>query len=54
MADIARQLTPEDVSAVSAWLAAQPVLGGGKPAARLTGAMPVRCGGVDGVPVAGR
>ncbi len=52
MADIARQLTPEDVSAVSAWLAAQPVPGGGKPAARLAGVMPVRCGGVDGVPVA--
>lgn len=54
MADIARQLTPDDVSAVSAWLAAQPVPGGGKPAASLAGAMPMRCGGVDGVPVAGR
>lgn len=52
MADIARQLTPDDVSAVSAWLAAQPVPGGGKPAARLAQPMPVRCGGVDGVPVA--
>ena len=51
MADIARQLSPEEVSAVSAWLAAQPVPGGGKPADRLAGAMPVRCGGVDGVPV---
>ncbi|MBB6563407.1 cytochrome c553 [Acidovorax soli] len=54
MADIARQLTPDDVSAVSAWLAAQPVPGGGKPAASLAGTMPMRCGGVDGVPVAGR
>ena len=51
MADIARQLSPDEVSAVSAWLAAQPVPGGGKPADRLAGAMPVRCGGVDGVPV---
>lgn len=51
MADIARQLSPEEVSAVSAWLAAQPVPGAGKPADRLAGAMPVRCGGVDGVPV---
>ncbi len=51
MAGIARQLSPEEVSAVSAWLAAQPVPGGGKPADRLAGAMPVRCGGVDGVPV---
>jgi len=54
MADIARQLTPDDVSAVSAWLAAQPVPGGGKPAARLAQPLPVRCGGVDGVPVAAR
>ncbi|WP_026437380.1 c-type cytochrome [Acidovorax sp. JHL-9] len=52
MAAIARQLSPEEVSAVSAWLAAQPVPEGGKPAERLAGAMPVRCGGVDGVPVA--
>lgn len=52
MADIARQLSPEEVSAVSAWLAAQPVPGDGKPADRLAGAMPVRCGGVAEVPVA--
>ena len=47
MADVARKLTPEDVSAVSAWLAAQPVPGGGKPAAALPAAMPGRCGGVQ-------
>jgi len=52
MADIALRLTPEDVGAVSAWLAAQPVPGRGKPAARLPAAMPVRCGGVEGLPVA--
>ncbi|CAN7480517.1 c-type cytochrome [Acidovorax sp. LjRoot194] len=52
MADIARQLTPDDVSAVSAWLAAQPVAGGGKPARTLPAAMPARCGGVAEVPVA--
>lgn len=52
MADIARQLTPEDVSAVSAWLAAQPVAAGGKPARTLPAAMPARCGGVAEVPVA--
>lgn len=46
MADVARQLTPEDVSAVSAWLAAQPVPGNGKPVASLPAAMPARCGGV--------
>ena len=52
MADIARQLTPDDVSAVSAWLAAQPVVAGGKPAHTLPAAMPARCGGVAEVPVA--
>ena len=51
MADIARQLTPEDVSAVSAWLAAQPVAGSGKPATTLPAAMPARCGGVALIPV---
>lgn len=54
MADIARQLTPDEVSAVSAWLAAQPVVAGGKPARTLPAAMPARCGGVADVPVAGR
>lgn len=53
MAEMARRLTPEDVGAVSAWLAAQPVPANGQPAARLTAPMPVRCGGVDGLPVAG-
>lgn len=52
MAAIARQLTPEEVSAVSAWLAAQPVPAGGKPAHSLPDAMPARCGGVAEVPVA--
>ena len=52
MADVARQLTPDDVSAVSAWLAAQPVAAGGKPARTLPAAMPARCGGVAEVPVA--
>lgn len=52
MADIAKQLTPDDVSAVSAWLAAQPVAAGGKPARTLPAAMPARCGGVAEAPVA--
>lgn len=52
MAEVARQLTPDEVSAVSAWLAAQPVPGGGKPATTLPAAMPARCGGVGDVPVA--
>ncbi len=47
MARIARQLTPDDVSAVSAWLAAQPVPAGGKPATALPALLPLPCGGVD-------
>ena len=43
MADIARRLAPEDIAALSAWLAAQPVAGGA--AAALPKAMPMRCGG---------
>ena len=54
MAAIARQLTPDEVSAVSAWLSAQPVPAGGKPAHTLPAAMPARCGGVAEVPVAAR
>lgn len=53
MADIARRLTPQDVGAVSAWLAAQPVPGYGKPAQRLPDAMPMRCGGAEGPHAAG-
>lgn len=48
MAQIAQRLTADDVSAVSAWLAAQPVPGAGQPAAALPAALPLRCGSVDG------
>lgn len=47
MAAIAKQLQPEDVSAISAWLSSQPVPDGGKPEAASARAMPLRCGGVD-------
>lgn len=49
MAQVAQKLTPEDVSAVSAWLSAQRVPGGGKPAVDLPAPLPIRCGGVDGM-----
>lgn len=52
MAAIARRLAPQDVAAVSAWLAAQPVQGHGRPATGLPAALPLRCGGVEGLPVA--
>jgi len=46
MAAVARALSEEDLSAVTAWLAAQPVAAGAKPAARLDSALPAACGGV--------
>ena len=46
MAKIASQLTPEDVDAVSAWLAAQPVPPDAKPAAAFGGPLPLACGSV--------
>ncbi|PWW48905.1 cytochrome c553 [Melaminivora alkalimesophila] len=46
MADIARRLEPQDVGAIAAWLAAQPVPAGGVPAAGLAARLPLRCGGV--------
>ena len=52
MAAIARKLSPQDVSALSAWLAAQPVAVGSKPAAALPAPLPMPCGGVMAVPVA--
>ena len=51
MAEVAQKLTPDDVSAISAWLSAQPVPGGGKAAVDLPAPLPLRCGGVDGMPV---
>ncbi|WCM91610.1 c-type cytochrome [Acidovorax sp. NCPPB 2350] len=47
MAQVARQLTADDVSAVSAWLAVQPVPDGGRPAGAAAGPLPMPCGGVQ-------
>jgi len=44
MADIAKKLGGEDVSAVASWLAAQPLPADSKPAARLPAPLPLRCG----------
>lgn len=46
MAKIASQLTSEEVSAVSGWLAAQAVPAGAKPTAGFAGRLPTPCGGV--------
>jgi cytochrome c553 len=45
MAQIAKAMTADDVSAVSHWLAAQPLPASAKPAAALPAPMPMGCGG---------
>ncbi len=53
MAEIAQRMDADDVAAVAAWLAAQPVPGGGKPApalpARPAGAQHWQCGSAPAV-----
>ncbi|QAU36054.1 c-type cytochrome [Janthinobacterium sp. 17J80-10] len=49
MAEIATRLNPEDVSAVSAWLAAQPVPGDSAPAQSLPAKLPLPCGSVGAI-----
>ena len=46
MADVARKLKPDEVSAVSAWLASQPVPVDTKAVARLPEPLPAPCGSV--------
>jgi cytochrome c553 len=51
MHEVAKALTPQDISAVSAWLAAQPAFG--KPAPTLPRPLPLDCGGVTTPATAG-
>ena len=46
MAVIASRLTPQEVEAVSAWLAAQPIPPGARPAAGFRRELPMACGSV--------
>ncbi|MBX3606591.1 MAG: c-type cytochrome [Piscinibacter sp.] len=46
MATIAERLTPQDVAALAAWLAGQPVPAGAHPAARPERRAPLECGGM--------
>jgi len=46
MAQVAKALAPGDISALSQWLAAQPVAAGAKPAAALPDPLPMPCGGM--------
>ncbi|MEN3293317.1 MAG: hypothetical protein V7642_2570 [Burkholderiales bacterium] len=44
MAEIAKRLTPEDISAVSTWLSSQPVAADAAPATSIPVKLPLRCG----------
>jgi len=46
MAQVARRLRPEDVAAITGWLAAQPVPSGPVPQAKAGVRLPMRCGSV--------
>jgi cytochrome c553 len=46
MAQVARSLAPEDIGAVSAWLAAQPVPAHAQPARADNAPLPIPCGGL--------
>ena len=50
MAEVATRLGPDDISALSQWLAAQTVPIGAKPAASAPATLPLPCGGVPGSP----
>jgi cytochrome c553 len=52
MADVAKRLTAEDLSAVVAWLASQSVPVSAKPATSLPKPMPLECGSTPGARVA--
>lgn len=56
MAEVAKALAPEDIGALSQWLAAQHVPRAANPAATLPAPLPLRCGGVPdpAAPAAGK
>lgn len=47
MAEIAGRLAPEDIEAVSTWLAAQPLPADTRPPSAPAAALPMRCGGLE-------
>ncbi|CAN5674608.1 c-type cytochrome [soil metagenome] len=48
MAQVAKALTPQDISAVSSWLSALPLPADTRPADSLPAALPILCGGLPG------
>jgi cytochrome c553 len=53
MAAIANKLDPQEIGRLSAWLAAQPVPAGAKPAAAFAAPVAMACGGVPATPATG-
>ena len=49
MGEIAKQLSHVEITAISTWLAAQPLAASARPAPALTEALPVKCGNVPAV-----
>jgi cytochrome c553 len=47
MAEIAQRMSPDDVAAVTAWLAAQPMPPAGARASTAATRLPMKCGSVD-------
>ena len=47
MSEIAHRLALDEVQALAAWLATQPVTAGGRPAAAAPARLPLRCGSLD-------
>jgi cytochrome c553 len=52
MAQIARRLSPQDVNALSHWLASKPVPAAAQATPAWPGPAPLRCGSMDGAPAA--
>ncbi len=48
MSRVAKAIAPEEISAISSWLAAQPVPVDSRPATAFASALPFECGGVTG------
>ena len=53
MAEVARALAPEDIGALSAWLASQPVPAHAQPASAAGATLPLACGGLSPPSTAG-
>jgi cytochrome c553 len=51
MSRVAKAIAPDEISAISAWLAAQPLPADTRPASAFAGPLPFECGGVAGTDI---